>query len=145
MREWVVKGAAGPVPWTVETERQFRVAEEAACAIALRYSADGFTVAVDHCRSMTRLESLIQEQMPGAAVVRVCLLPSLEENLRRNRERTNKPFDDTFLEEIIAHTNERYRKDVPAGWIVIDNSAISVEETVGRILLKSDRPLQDPV
>ena len=130
LRGWVISGMADSVPWTAETERQFRVAEAAAGDIARRYGDAGFAVAVDHCRNPRRLD----EAFEGLDAVKVLLLPDLATNLARNRSRTDKPFDPRLLDGTIEFTNSRYRSDVGEGWIVIDNSDLSVERTVERIL-----------
>jgi len=134
LRTWVVRGIAESVPWTDETERQFQIAEAAVCHVVREYQTNGFAVAVDHCRNMRRLEEVVQAGLAGIPVVKVCLMPELEENLRRSHTRTNKSFDPHLLDETIHWTNRNYRKDIPAGWHVIDNSNLSVEETVEQIL-----------
>lgn len=128
LRGWVVAGMADSVPWTDETERQFRIAEDAAADVARRYRAAGFAVAIDHCRNPRRLDEL------GLDATKVLLMPDLETNLRRSHARTNKPFDPHLLDETIDYTNRHYRDGVPPGWTVIDNSAMTVEETVERLL-----------
>lgn len=134
LRGWVVQGMSDSVPWTGETEQQFRLAEDTACDIIRRYQAAGFAVALDHCRNPVRLEALIQDRLSDLPVVKVCLMPALEENFRRSHTRTNKAFDPHMLDETIEFTNAHYRKDVPTGWLLLDNSAMTVEETVERIL-----------
>lgn len=129
-----MQGGAGSVPWTEETERQFRIAESASCDVARRYALGGFAVAIDHCRNPVRLEALLQSELSEIPVVRVCLMPDLEENLRRSHTRTNKSFDPHMLDETIVFTNAAYRNDLPVGWKMIDNTRLSVEETIDRIL-----------
>ena len=130
VRTWVVSGRHEAVPWTDETERQFQIAEGVACEVVRRYHHAGFAVAVDHCRNMSRLEELIQSELSDLPVVRICLMPRLDVNLHRSHTRTNKNFNAHILDDVIKYTNENYRQDVPAGWKVIDNSALSVEESV---------------
>lgn len=132
LRGWVVAGMADSVPWTDETERQFRIAEAAALDVARRYREAGLAVAVDHCRNPTRLDAVVAEA--GLQVIRVLLMPDLAVNLRRSHSRTNKAFDPDLLDDTIEFTNDRYRRDVGEDWLVIDNSALSVEATVDRIL-----------
>ncbi len=128
MRGWVARGMADSVPWTDETERQFRVAEAAACDVARRYHDAGFVVAIDHCRNPARLDEVIRES--GLSMVKVLLAPDLETNLRRSHTRTNKGFEPHLLDDTITFTSERYRKDVSDKWLVVDNTAISVDATV---------------
>ena len=141
LRLWVVSGLSESVPWTDETERQFQIAENAACGIAACYQDAGFAVCVDHCRNMPVLEAAITAHLSGRQVIKVCLMPSLDVNLHRNATRTNKPFGPELLVETIHWTNTNYRKDIPPGWTVIDNSNLSVEQTIEQILTgRGSRP-----
>jgi tRNA uridine 5-carbamoylmethylation protein Kti12 len=130
MRLWVKSGLADSVPWTEETERQFQIVEVATCAIAKIYLDQGFHVVVDHCRNPHRLEALISEQLPGCDVRKILLLPSLDVNLRRNAHRTNKPFPSRTLEETIRWTHENYGESIPKDWTVVDNTAMSPQESI---------------
>lgn len=134
LRLWVVQGLSDSVPWTEETERQFQAAEESACAVARRYHADGFAVAVDHCRNPERLDAVTSGGLASLAVVKVLLLPSLDINLERNRNRTNKAFDPEVLTETIRFTNDAYRRSMSSGWLTLDNSSLSPAETADLIL-----------
>ena len=130
LRAWVVRGMADSVPWTDETEAQFRIAEAAAFDVARRYHDAGFAVAVDHCRNPARLD----EATHGIEAIKILLLPDLATNLSRSHARTNKSFDPRLLDGTIGFTNARYREDVGADWLVIDNSEIGVEATVDRVM-----------
>ena len=132
LRLLVASGRHDIDPWTEETERQFQVAEQVMCAMAKRYVENGFAVAIDHCRSLGRLNQVLVEE--GLEVTRVLLLPSLEVAQERNRVRTNKDFDTSTLVDVIKYVSDRYREEDHAGWQVIDNGAISVNETVDLIL-----------
>lgn len=131
LRLWVVQGLADSVPWSDETERQFRVAEEAVCKVATTYQDAGFAVLIDHCRKLSRLEAVIKEHLDDRPVLKVCLLPDLLVNQQRNLDRTNKAFEPEILTETILHVNESMTQTVaPEGWIVVDNSHLSVDQTV---------------
>lgn len=132
LRGWVATGMADSVPWTEETERQFRLAETAACDVARRYHEAGFAVAIDGCRNPARLDAVFTET--GLRPRRVLLMPDLETNLLRSHTRTNKGFDPHLLDETIAFTNRRYRDDVSDAWLVVDNAHLTVEATVELIL-----------
>ncbi len=134
LRTWVTVGISESVPWTDETERQFRIAEAASCDVAKRYQTNGFAVAVDHCRNLPVLEELIAEHLADRPVIKVCLMPNLECNLERNATRTNKTFGPELLVDTIIWTNTNYRNQVPSGWEVIDNSNMTVEETIRHVL-----------
>lgn len=134
LRLWVVSGLSDSVPWTDETERQFQVAECAAADVAARYQDAGFAVVVDHCRNLPRLEAVIGGRLAGHDVRRVLLLPTLEETLRRNRDRTNKGFDPSVLEDTIRFVHPAMSEPAPDGWLVLDTTGLGVEATVERIL-----------
>ncbi|MFZ4507325.1 MAG: AAA family ATPase [Fimbriimonas sp.] len=134
LRLWVKQGLSESVPWTEETERQFQIAEAATADVAKCYSEAGFTVAIDHCRNIPRLDALIAEHLSGFRVVRVCLLPDLTTNLERNRARTNKPFDPEILTETIQFVSGAYEAADRSQWLTVDNRLLSVEETVQQIV-----------
>jgi hypothetical protein len=68
----------------------------------------------------------------------VLLHPGLATALERNRARNNKTFDTKKLEPIIHRLAKVVTAEVD-GWIVVDNSGLTVEETVNRIIELSDR------
>lgn len=141
LRLWVKSGLSESVPWTEETEAQFLLAEAAAAKLAAYYQDAGYAVIVDHCRNLPTLERTIQAHLSGRNVVKVCLMPDLNENLRRNRERTNKSFGHELLIGTIEHTNRAYRDGVPEGWLVIDNTKLPVEKVHAKILEYSLRKI----
>jgi predicted ABC-type ATPase len=130
LRLWVTSGLSDSVPWTEETDRQFRIAEESACSVARIYANNGFDVAIDHCRNPSRWNELTDAEFGGFTVRKVILLPSLDANLERNRARTNKDFDPSVLEDIIKFTNGHYRQEPLDGWTVIDNSELTIPQTL---------------
>jgi len=140
LREQVVSGTAHPVPaWTAETGRQFRLARQSAAQIARLYADAGFAVAIDDVISIGDAQALFAEPLSDYAVRAFLIRPSLEIALERNAQRTNKQFDTAVLEQTIASL---YRSMDPhaysaAGWHVVDNSQLSVDETVDRILAMS--------
>ncbi|MCW5943743.1 MAG: AAA family ATPase [Fimbriimonadaceae bacterium] len=138
LRLWVTVGLSESVPWTDETERQFQIAEEAALDVALRYQESGFAVVVDHCRNLERADTLFAAR--GLNPAKVCLLPRLEVALYRNATRGSKPFDPSILEETIRFTHARYAESAAPGWLRLDNSDESADETADRILAAQLRP-----
>ncbi len=133
------EGLSDAVPWTDETERQFQVAEEAGCRIAARYHDAGFAVALDHCRNLARMDALLEAELPARRVERVLLLPSLEETLRRNRERHNKPFDPMVLEAVIRFTHREFSAADTRGWWVVDSTRMSAEEVTEKLVQDINR------
>lgn len=133
LRKWVVSGLSESVNWTDETTRQFALAEESAASVASTYQRAGFAVVIDHCRNLQRIDAIECEHFGGAGLVKVCLLPDLDENLRRNRERNTKSFDPAVLDFIVRGMNPSMAESASTGWRVLDTTNLSVAETVDRI------------
>lgn len=139
VREWVVSGIAHPIPkWTDETERQFRLARWSALQSATIYAEAGFAVALDDVVDEKSFQRQYQQLLHGYNIYKVLLSPGVDVILARNASRTNKPFDTSVLAETSRRLHaELLKSNRPqAGWIVIDSSALSVDETVAQILAK---------
>lgn len=137
LREWVVSGIAHPVPtWTEETERQFCLARQGAAQVARLYAEAGFAVAVADVLDPFSAYRFFIEALPDCVLHPVLLWPRLEVALERNALRTNKGFDTEALHEPIRRIYQHFSglRFVEEGWTVLDNSDISVEETVTAIL-----------
>ena len=138
LREMVVSGIAHPVPeWTEETARQFGLARGNAALMARRYSSAGFAVAVDDVFSSRDFHADYEAHFAVAQPHRMLLLPRLEVALRRNAERTHKNFHPEILIGVIRHLHAEYTAMDVRGWLVIDSSELTVEETVNLILERS--------
>ncbi len=137
LREWVVSGIAHPIPvWTGETSRQFGLARQAAAQIARLYAGAQFAVAIDDIVEPAEAQALFVDQLPGHAIHKMLLLPRLEVALDRNARRTNKHFDTSALAEPIRkiHQSLAQQNFTAMGWILVDNSDLSVAETVDVVL-----------
>lgn len=137
LREWVVSGIAHPVPtWTDETTRQFRLARHAACGMARLYAHEGFAVALDDVVFARDARTMYEPHLGGLRLVRVLLLPSVDVALARNAARTSKAFDTTVLAEPIRQLRDELAAQggALAGWLVLDTSNLTVDETVEQIL-----------
>jgi chloramphenicol 3-O-phosphotransferase len=137
LRDWVVSGLAPPVPeWTEETTRQFALARHAAACTARLYADAGFAVAIDDVLFPVEAEVLFGEAFRGCAFHRVALRPSVEVALARNAARMTKPFDPAFLTATIRDLDQEMTTQPFAeyGWLVLDTSNLSVEESVDVIL-----------
>jgi hypothetical protein len=79
-------------------------------------------------------------------VIGAVLRPPVDVALRRNRERTNKPFDTAILDDVIRRLDGDLAADgIPTGWTAIDNGAESVNATRDRLLeLAARRGLAGP-
>ncbi len=81
-------------------------------------------------------QTLFVEHLPRDNLHKVVLLPSAEVVLRRNSQRTNKGVDTQVLAEPVRMLRQALAEQPFAemGWRVIDNSVMSVDETVDAIL-----------
>lgn len=137
LRHWVVSGIALPfLPWTAETERQFRLSRRTAVDMAIRYAEAGFTVAIDNVILEPDYAEQFAPYLARHKVFKVLLAPSLEVALERNATRTNKDFETSLL---ITRSRKMHAKLLAAnrpqdGWQVIDSSGQRVAETVDAIL-----------
>jgi protein tyrosine phosphatase (PTP) superfamily phosphohydrolase (DUF442 family)/predicted kinase len=137
LREWVVAGIAPPVPdFTEETGRQFRLARRAAAQTAALYADAGFAVALDDVIHEPDAAEFVLATLASRTVHKVLLQPTLDSALARNAARTNKDFDSAVLAEAVRGNHrslgEQNRADL--GWAVIDNSELTVAQTVDAIL-----------
>lgn len=142
LREFVVSGIAHPMEWCDETTRQFKLAEEGAADLAIRYNDAGFAVAIEGCQAPPNLNELVATRFAGRPVLKIALVTDLETNHRRNRERTNKNFDHRVLTKSIDNLNPLYRTyDLSSeGWIIIDNSADGIGAAVDAALGHVQKP-----
>ncbi len=136
LREWVVSGIAHPMDWTDETVRQFRLAEQAAVDLAIRYQDAGFAVAIDHCRRLEDWDEVLTPRLEGRPLVKVVLTCALDLNLRRNRERTTKDFEPEILEKVIHDLAVRLPESQAErpDWRLVANEGETVEAVVDKIL-----------
>ncbi len=138
LREWVVSGIAHPIPeWTDETTRQFQLAYRAAAKTARLYSQEGFAVVIEQIIYPHFVREILMPELAGHTLHKVFLQPRVEVARERNASRTNKDFDTAVLDEPLVAMQQSLSEDIEkdGGWIVIDNSDLTVEETVDAILL----------
>ena len=144
IRKFVKSGYANPEDgWDEETQRQYDLAQTACSVIARQYVEGGYCCAIDdavfpnwpevgHGRWQAALAP-IQHRL-------IVLLPSFDKVLERNRARSGtsrlkEPTLRIIYDEMIewrAHSDT----------VVIDNSDLTIEETVGALdrCLESDLP-----
>ena len=137
VRERVVSGIASPVPtWTDETSRQFALAYRAAGKMARVYADAGFAVALDHVFTPVDIAANLLPELQGTPVVRIYLAPKVAVALDRSARRSNKDFDPAILVDTIRGLDGWLAEQIDAdpGWLRIDSSALSVEQTVDMIL-----------
>ncbi len=140
-REFVVSGQASVFSWSEETDRQFALARTAAVGTATNYLDAGFAVVLDDVAFPAETEQVYATPLPD--IRKVLLLPSLETILKRNAERTHKPFDTATLTGVIKTLHGRFTEQAQdfraAGWRVISSSKLTLAETVARIVDGADQ------
>jgi predicted kinase len=137
IRDWVVSGIAYPGrDRSEETTRQFALARKGAAQLARLYAESGFAVAIDDTLGTADTLDVYLQALQGCLLLKIMLRPQLEVALARNRERTNKNYDKNRLAQAILHLYPAMGKHHTAerGWRIIDNSHLSVAETVDTIL-----------
>jgi adenylylsulfate kinase-like enzyme len=136
LRGLVVSGRADPlIPWTAETEQQFRLSWETAGRIAARYADEGFVVAIDDV-APPRAVAIYERSIGNRMLRKVLLAPALDTALQRNELGRGKEFDTAVLVPTIRDLHATLVPD-RSPWLVIDSSNMSVTETVDAILTAS--------
>jgi adenylylsulfate kinase-like enzyme len=130
IRAWVVSGAAHPESWTDETSRQFALARTVASHAATLYADAGFAVTVADVLSPQDVAAHFTDPRSQ----KVLLMPTLAAALERNAARTNKDFETSTLEPLIRQVYAWMEQQDWAGWVVIDSTDLTLEQTVDRIL-----------
>lgn len=132
-RKLVVCGLSEPSEdWSEETTLQFHLAHVAVGQAAKTYSQAGFAVIAEQCSSVESIQTFLENAGGGTVI---SLKADLPINLKRNRERTNKSFDPLDIEHFVLTLGESMPRDhEQAGFHVIDNTNLTIDETVERIL-----------
>jgi adenylylsulfate kinase-like enzyme len=140
LRQFVRSGLASPLEWSPQTTLQFAIARRSAARMAADYVANGFTVVIDDVIHEQDLPQ-ITDHLGGLVPRKVLLSPSIFVVHRRNAQRTNKTFDTKILEPIATRLHGELLVKCPpaAGWVVLDTSTQSVNDTVDTILKRFER------
>ena len=136
LREWVVSGVAHPVPEvTAESSRQTALARQSSAQLAGIYARAGFAVSIDDVMDPENAEALIERALSPLPVHKVLLRPKVSVSLKRNNERTYKPFDSSILIDVIEriYNEQKVEAYQAKNWLVLDSSTLTVDETVHTI------------
>ncbi|MDX2008185.1 MAG: hypothetical protein SFU83_23320 [Meiothermus sp.] len=135
LRHMVVAGLKEPgFDMTEETFTQFRLARETASYMARHYAQAGFAVAIDDFW-MPQGPDMGYQSVLGPATPKILLLPSLEATLQRLY--TRNPGEGSFkkyLEQGVRYLFDEIQQHPKTGWLVVDSSNLTVEQTVDQIL-----------
>lgn len=135
LRALVRSGLASPLEWNEETSLQFLLARKNAARAAADYVGNGFTVVIDDVAREADLDQYVP-YLGAQPLRKVLLSPSIFVVHRRNMQRTNKNFDTKILEAVSTKLHSQLLAGCPpdAGWVVLDTSTQTVQDTVDTIL-----------
>ena len=127
VRGLIVSGYVDPQgePTAVHRE-QYEIAARGCIALAREFVAAGYDVATDVCCPPSVFDEIWRPALAGLDWRLVVLRPSLDETLRRGRERDKRVREDIVVSQ---HASE-------GGWateLQLDSSGLSVDETVDRV------------
>jgi len=126
-RKMIKAGYASPHHWNEEVEKQYRLARKNAALTAKNMAREGFTVIVDDIVRHHWVEEW-KHDLEGCSLHFVVLLPSLE--VAKQRNRTREVW--TVNEEVLASLHEFLATENTKehGWLVIDNSQLTIHDTI---------------
>lgn len=132
LREMMVSGIALPPRMTDETVLQFQLARSTATHMAQLYASEGVDVVIDDVCVPDELVDQYAALFANPLVHRVLLMPTLGALTERVIARGG-PFAEFFVE--YAPTIYGYVERLPLdGWLVLDTSDWTVEQTVQEVL-----------
>jgi chloramphenicol 3-O-phosphotransferase len=138
LREMMVSGLhlPGGGKWSEEATRQFQWGRSSAGYMANLYASNGVDAFIDDVCVPQFFADQYAELFKNPAVRRVLLLPSLESINKRLIERAG-PYDSHMIS--VMPLLYEYLVPMPKdGWIVLDSSAWSVEQTFQEVLKRVD-------
>ncbi len=126
-RKLIKAGYASPHHWNDEVGRQYRLARKNAALTAKNIALEGFTVIIDDVIRQKWVEEW-KHYLEGFNLRLVLLLPALEVAKLRNHTREIWTVDEaiiTSLHKVLTEENTPEH-----GWLVIDNSQLTIREAV---------------
>lgn len=133
LREMMVNGVQLPgAGWNDEITQQFQWARTTAIYMAQLYASHGFTVVIDDVAVPALFPDHYAALDGSLDTHRVLLLPTAAALTRRLQSRGN-PFDQYLISEVPWFYS--FLEPMPkAGWLVLDSSDWTVEQTVEAVL-----------
>lgn len=141
VREMVVAGLVIPgAEWSDALVQQISLARDTASHMALTYREAGFTVVIDDFWSpdgMADYEALLR----APSLWKVILWPQQEEAHRRNHQRSGGGSFRDYIDQGINFVYGLLENSRPQlsqqGWIIMDTTALTPDETVAAILRRT--------
>ena len=141
IRDMVVSGLVLPgLDWSRELVQQVGLARESVIHMACTYQKVGFAVVIDDFFDPNQL-SEYQAFADQPEIHKVLLLPEQEtahaRNLKRSGDDPAREYIDIGIRSVYAQVHASMESLRAAGWILIDTTHLSIEETVFEILSRS--------
>jgi predicted kinase len=136
LRDMMVNGNELPQgqTWNEETTRQFQRARSTATYMAQLYAREGVDVIIDDVCVPPEFADHYQQLFQDRAVHRVLLLPRQDVLIDRMQKRAG-PYD-KFLIEFVPWFYSYLDPMPKEGWIVLDTSDWTIEQTVQEVLIQ---------
>ncbi|MBQ0983230.1 AAA family ATPase [Streptomyces sp. F63] len=129
LQRLIVSGAVPPRPeHDEEAERQIELNIRHQCLLAASFREAGFEVVVDYVVTSTARLDLYRSLLPAVPLRLVVLAPGSAVALHRDAARGKQVLGDWL------HLEEEMRGELGGSGLWLDNRALSVDETVTRIL-----------
>lgn len=150
IRNMVVSGLVLPsADWNPELVQQITVARESVIQIALHYQKAGYAVVIDDFFDPHQLREY-QPLLSAPHVHKFVLFPKQATAHARNSQRAGddpgRAYIDQGIQTVYQQLNLVIENLHGAGWIVLDTTDLSIEETLREILRHSEgnsMPLPD--
>lgn len=142
IRNMVVSGLVLPsADWTPELGRQVTLARESAILVALQYRQAGYAVVMDDFVDPNRLREY-RTLLNDPHVHKFVLFPTQEtahaRNFRRAGDDPGRDYIDEGIRTVYRQLHLMIADLLAEGWIVLDTTGLSVEETLREILQQSE-------
>lgn len=141
LRTMVVSGIALPgAVWSDELVQQVALARSSATQMACAYHDAGFVVVMDDFWDADHLSDY-QVLFEHAGLRRIVLYPGQaaahQRNLQRSGEGPGRDYIDEGIQQVYQQLNLAAPRLSEAGWVVVDTTALSIEDTVTTILQRT--------
>jgi len=141
IRNMVVSGIALPGGvWTDDLARQVTLARTSVVQTALSYHGAGFVVVIDDFLDPNQ-RSDYQALLGHPDLHKIILFPDQDAAHRRNLQRSGETPARAYIDEGVRTVYRQFSASVPRlaqeGWLVVDTTILSVEDTVAEILRRT--------
>lgn len=138
LRMMVVSGLVQPGQWETNLIEQLRLARESAIQMALTYNAADFYVVIDDFwdphSQLNEYDALFKKSNVHKIVLYPSQLSAEERNLKRSASSEISEYLLGGIREVYFYLQTQAVNLERTGWLLLDTTDISIEETVDLIL-----------